>query len=299
MPAQGLESMPREHLLTYEESARVVSVMAAMGVCRVRLTGGEPTVRRGLEKLVAMLTAIEGIDEVSMTTNGHLFTKQAQALSEAGLGRINISLDSLDPEQFRAITRGGDLGRVLQSIDTAISYGLRPVKINMVVVRGFNEDQAERMIEAFGPRAESIEVRFIEWMPFEGTGGKRRHLPERELRERLGRRFRLEPLEPRTGGGPAVGWRVAESGLRIGFISPITEHFCHACNRLRLSADGHLRTCLSRDNTPNIRDLLRAGGSDEELSWALRQMVYGKVAGHEVHLRPDVSFEGVMTQIGG
>jgi len=299
MPASGLATMPRKQLLSYEESARVVAAMSAMGVRRVRLTGGEPTVRRGLDQLVGMLSAIEGIDEVSMTTNGHLFARQAQALAEAGLARINISLDSLDPEQFRAITRGGDLHRVLRSVDAAVAHGMLPVKINMVVVRGLNDHEVETMIDTFGPRADSVEVRFIEWMPFDGNGRSRRHLPERELRERLDRRYRLEPLPPSLDGGPAVRWRVAQSGLRIGFISPITDHFCQRCNRLRLSADGHLRTCLSRDNSPNIRDLLRGGISDEELSLALRRMVYAKVAGHEVHIRDDAAFEGVMTQIGG
>lgn len=291
--------MRRDELLSYEESARVVSSMASMGVRRVRLTGGEPTVRRGLAELIGMLSAIEGIDEVSMTTNGHLFARQARELTDAGLARINISLDSLDPESFRELTRGGDLRRVLNAIDVAIEHGLRPVKINMVVARGLNEEQAEKMIEFFGPRADSVEVRFIEWMPFDGNGGLRRHLPERELRERLARRFQLEPLPRSDDGGPAVGWRVAESGLKIGFISPITDHFCQRCNRLRLSADGDLRTCLSREDTPNLRDLLRGGINDEALSLALREMVYGKVAGHEIHLREGASFEGVMTQIGG
>jgi GTP 3',8-cyclase len=299
MPAEGFQSMPRDELLTYEESARVVRAMASMGVRRVRLTGGEPTVRRGLSQLVEMLAEIEGIDEVSMTTNGHLFAHQAKELADAGLARVNVSLDSLDPESFRKLTRGGDLRRVLKGIEVAIEHGLRPVKINMVVVRGLNEDQAEKMIAYFGPRADAVEVRFIEWMPFDGNGGLRRHLPERELRERLAQRYHLEPLPRTEEGGPAVGWRVAESGLKIGFISPITDHFCQRCNRLRLSADGDLRTCLSRENTPNLRDLLRGGVSDESLCWTLRKMVYGKVAGHEIHLREGISFEGVMTQIGG
>ena len=299
LPADGIAWMPREHLLTYEEIVRVVRVMGTMGIRRVRLTGGEPTVRKGLEDLITMLNDLGHLDEIAMTTNGHLFAKQAPALAKAGLRRVNISLDSLDPDQFRMLTRGGNLARVLGAVDAAIEVGLFPVKINMVVVRGVNDDQVEPMIEYFQPFAGKVEVRFIEWMPFDGNGARRFHVPARTLRERIASNYGLVPLRESVGGGPAVAWELQNSGLLIGFISPMTEHFCEGCNRLRLGADGNLRTCLSRENTPNVRDLLRNGTSDDALAWSLRQMVFAKVAGHEAHLRDDARFEGVMTQVGG
>jgi cyclic pyranopterin phosphate synthase len=243
---------------------------------------------------------VDGIDEISMTTNGHLFTKQAERLAAAGLRRINLSLDSLDPVQFRDITRGGDLARVLEAVKTAIAVGLTPVKINAVVVKGVNEDQIEAMIDYFSLMSDFVELRFIEWMPFDGNGARRLHVPEQSLRRRIAGRYGLErSVEPVIGGGPAVGWTIPSTGLKLGFISPMTEHFCHLCNRLRLSADGNLRTCLSRENNPNIRDLLRGGASEEELGWTIRKMVFGKVAGHEVDTGVSRAFEGIMTQVGG
>lgn len=311
MPAEGLDWMPREHLLTYEEIARVVGVFARMGVERVRLTGGEPTLRRGIADLVGRIARTPGIRDVSMTTNGHAFAGSARALKDAGLTRVNVSLDSVDPDVFRAITRGADLERVLAGIDAALEAGLTPVKVNCVVVGGVNDHGVEAMVEHFAARP-GTQLRFIEFMPF-GTGPSdalrplRRpdaadvhlHVPSKVLRERLSRRWALEPV-PRQGGGPSADVRL-DNGLVVGFISPITEHFCQACNRLRLQADGSLRTCLSRDRAPNLRDLLRAGASDDELEQAVRAQVFGKVAGHEAHLdgADRRAFEGVMTRIGG
>jgi len=295
MPAAGLDWMPRDHLLTYEELVRVVRVMAAMGVHRVRLTGGEPTIRAGIEDLVAMLAAVEGIDDLAMTTNAHLLARKAASLAEAGLMRINVSLDAIDPAIFRQITRGGDVARVLAGIEAAIAAGLTPVKINAVVVRGLNDHHVRALVEHFAPVADHVEVRFIEYMPFGGVGEERRHVPADEIRDKLPP---LEPL-PATSGGPATRFALP-SGQVVGFISPITEHFCQACNRLRLAADGHLRTCLSRDRTPSLRDLVRDGATDADLALALRRMVWQKVAGHEAHRDAGFrAFEGVMTRVGG
>jgi cyclic pyranopterin phosphate synthase len=234
------------------------------------------------------------VRDLSMTTNGHLFAAKAGAFAAAGLRRVNISLDSLDPEQFRRITRGGDLGRVVDAIDAARAHRLVPIKINAVIIGGENEDQVERLVERFAPHAADTMVRFIEWMPFDRNDPARRHVPARALRDRLG------PMEPlaAAGGGPATDFRLP-SGLRVGFISPITEHFCQACNRLRLQADGHLRTCLSREAKRSLRDLLRDGATDERLEAEIRERLWGKVAGHEAHLEDGQAFEGVMTAIGG
>lgn len=300
MPPEGLEWLPRDDLLTYEEITRIVGVMVRGGVHRIRITGGEPTVRRDLPELVQELSALPGIDDLSMTTNGHLFAKRAAEFAEAGLMRINVSIDTMDPDEFKRITRGGDLARVMNAIHSAIELGMTPVKLNAVMVAGENDDQIDALVDYFAPLAEHVQVRFIEAMPFTGGVDRRTHLSAAAMRGRLSRRFTLEPVGRRTGGGPATTYRLAETNLTVGFISPITEHFCDACNRLRLMADGHLRTCLSRDPAPSLRDVLRGGASDAELETAIRTQVWGKVPGHEAHLADDwKAFEGVMTRIGG
>ncbi|HHO52230.1 MAG TPA: GTP 3',8-cyclase MoaA [Deltaproteobacteria bacterium] len=299
MPAAGLRWMPREHLLSFEEIARIVAVFASMGVRKVRLTGGEPTVRSGLEDLVSQLSSIEGIEDLAMTTNGHLFARRAEAFALAGLDRINVSIDSVDPVQFRELTRGGELQRVLDAIEAARRARLRPVKLNCVVIRGTNDDQITAMVEAFADRPDVV-VRFIEFMPFSAVQRRRQHLPAAQMRARLEARYTLSPLGQRAGGGPAIEWRLEETGQRVGFISPITEHFCHACDRLRLQADGHLRTCLSREAAPSLREILRGGASDAELAQHLRERLWAKVAGHEAHLDGGSrAFEGAMTSVGG
>ena len=300
MPAEGLDWMPRDHLLTFEEIGRIVKVFASMGVRKVRLTGGEPTVRRGLEKLVGTIASVDGIEDLAMTTNGHLFAKWAPVFAEAGLKRINVSIDSVEPDQFRAITRGGDLARVIRAIAVSREVGLRPVKLNCVVIRDTNDDQVLAMVRRFAEWPD-VEIRFIEFMPFSEVDRQRRHVPAREMRARVEAALGpLEPLGRPAGGGPAVMWRLAQTGQRIGFISPITEHFCEACDRLRLQADGHLRTCLSREAAPSLRDLLREGLTDEELEQHLRVRLWNKVAGHEAHLDGDFrAFDGVMTSVGG
>lgn len=300
MPQEGLSWMPRKELLSYEEILRIVGVLVGMGVRRVRLTGGEPLVRSGLVELVRGLAAL-GLDDVAMTTNGHRLGAHAQALADAGLTRVNVSMDALDPEAFRSITRGGDISRVLEGIDAALAAGLGPVKINAVVVRDLNVHEVPKMVEHFGAYGDAVEVRFIEYMPFDGIDGHRRHVPESELRAMLPA---MEPLG-RGPGGPAVRYRLTEganAGQVVGFISPLTQHFCEACNRLRLQADGHLRTCLSREAAPSIRDVLRDGIDDPSLERLLRERVWGKVAGHEAHQLVDGEyrpFEGVMTSVGG
>lgn len=296
LPAEGVRWMPRDHLLSYEEIARLVRVFARLGVTGVRLTGGEPTVRRDLPDLIAALSAIEGIEDIAMTTNGHLLAGHASELARAGLRRVNISLDTLDPERFKALTRGGRVDRVLAGIEAALAAGLGPVKINCVVVRDHNEDDVVELVRHFGAWPDRVVVRFIEKMPFRNEGWQ--VVPSAVLRERLSRELTLEPVPRAVGQGPAGNWRVAETGQLLGFISPMTEHFCQACNRLRLGADGDLRTCLSRDDTPNLRDTLREGIDDDALEQLLRRMVWGKVAGHEAHTGAR-AFEGVMTQIGG
>ncbi len=296
LPATGVEWMARANLLTFEEIVRVVRCLASMGVTGVRLTGGEPTVRRGLPDLVRELAAIPGILDIAMTTNAHHLAKHAEALASAGLNRINVSLDTLDAERFVSLTRGGNVERVLAGIQAALEQGLTPVKINCVVVKGENEQDVLPLIEYFSQWPDAVQVRFIEKMPFgEDTYTT---VPSATLRQRVQQTLQLERVSRIAGRGPSVNWRVASTGQTIGFISPMTEHFCEQCNRLRLQADGNLRTCLSRDDSPNLRDVLRAGMTDDALAALLREMVWGKVAGHEAHTGKQ-NFEGVMTQIGG
>ena len=301
LPDEGLSWMPRAEVLRYEEIARIVAVMAPMGVRRVRLTGGEPTVRRDIEALVEAVASVPGIDDVSMTTNGHTLAKLAPRLAARGLRRVNVSLDSLDPVRFAAITRGGDLSRVLDGIAAARASGLTPIKINVVVMAGVNDDEVVHIAEYFREYAGDTIVRYIEAMPFE-TVRNAATVSAATLREHLGvlGPVRLDAAPP-VGGGPARYWTVGEGKLplRVGFIAPLTEHFCATCNRLRLLADGHLRTCLAHEDTPSLRDFLRSGVTDDALRAAIRGIVLGKPAGHEAHLPGGRPFEGVMTGIGG
>jgi cyclic pyranopterin phosphate synthase len=301
LPDEGLSWMPRADVLRFEEIARIVRVMAPMGVRRVRLTGGEPTVRRDIEALVEGVASIPGIDDVAMTTNGHTLAKLAPRLAARGLRRVNVSLDSLDPARFAQVTRGGDLARVLDGIAAARDAGLTPVKINVVVLAGTNDDEVVRIAAFFQEHAATTIVRYIEAMPFESLS-QGPTVPAATLRERLSSLGPVRPdAAPPVGAGPARYWTVGEGAraLRVGFIAPLSEHFCATCNRLRLLADGHLRTCLAHEDTPSLRDLLRGGATDAQLADAVRAIVRGKPAGHEAHLPGGARFEGVMTGIGG
>jgi cyclic pyranopterin phosphate synthase len=298
MPEEGMNWVPREQLLRYEEIARIVGVFAQLGVTKIRITGGEPTIRSDIESLVAAIAETPGITDVALTTNGHTLARQAERLHAAGLRRINVSLDTLRPDRFTALTRGGDLGRVLAGIAAARAAGMVPVKINAVLLQGENDDEVFDLVDFFGQDAATTELRFIEYMPFEARW--HRCGPSADVRRQIASRYTLLP-EPREGAaaGPARTWRVAESGLRVGFISPLSEHFCAGCNRLRLMVDGHLRTCLAHEDTPSLRDLLRAGASDQALADSIREMVMGKPDGHDCTVDGGEVFQGVMTGIGG
>jgi cyclic pyranopterin phosphate synthase len=297
LPEEGLTWLPREALLTYEEIQRLVGCFVALGVRRVRLTGGEPTLRRDLSRLVQGLAELPGLDDLSMTTNAHVLASMAGDLAEAGLHRINVSLDALDPDLFHRMTRGGDLARVLDGIDAALAAGLTPIKINTVVLEGENEDQVEPLLAWASERPADLQVRFIEYMPFEVRW--HRCVPGAVLRERILRTRAMEPEPAVQGGGPAVHWRLPESGAVVGFISPLSERFCAGCNRLRLTAEGDLRTCLSDDGTPPLTTLLREGASDAAIQDQIRALTLGKREGHGCEVDGGVPFEGVMTRIGG
>ena len=298
MPEDGLNWMPKGNILRYEEIARIVRVMATMGIRKVRITGGEPTVRADILSLVEAITATPGIDDVAMTTNGHTLASLAGPLADAGLNRINVSIDSLNPKRFAHLTRGGNLQRVLSGLEAALDVGLTPIKLNVVLLDGQNDDELDDFITYFSRYADVVQLRFIEYMPFEAR--KFQSVPAARVRAAIRENWTLKTHGVRgPTDGPAQQYRISETGLQIGFISPLSEHFCATCNRLRLMADGHLRTCLAHEDTPSLRDLLREGSSDRRLASAIQSMVLGKPVGHECEMDGGTLFEGVMTAIGG
>ena len=282
-----MQFQPRSALLTFEELERVIGVFAGLGVRKVRLTGGEPTVRNGIVELVQRVARVPGIEQVVMTTNGHLLAELAAPLRAAGLSAINVSVDTLDPERFRAITGRGDLARVLAGIDAAIAAGLT-VKTNAVALADLNGDEVIALCEDAWRRG--AVPRFIEHMPmsdgalFAAENGLSAAVIRRMLEQVFGP---LAPTEAGHDAGPARYWTIAaQPARRVGIISAMTEHFCDDCNRLRLTATGDLHACLGHDDATSLRDILRAGGSDEELIEAIARSVSGKRAGHAFGEKP-------------
>jgi len=295
MPAQGIELLPHSEILRYEEILTVAQAAVALGINKLRLTGGEPLVRSELTELVRMLSQIEGIDDIALTTNGVLLRKYATPLKEAGLKRVNVSLDTLKRDRYHHITRHGELDDVLDGIEAAKDAGLHPVKVNMVVMQGTNDDEVLDFARL--TLNDGWHVRFIELMPF-STDDHLAFVPTGEIKERL---LSLGPLETcltSHGNGPAQYFRFPEAKGTVGFISPISEHFCFNCNRLRLTADGKLRPCLLSDYEMDLKNPLRNGASLEELKELIRQAVAAKP--HRHHLAEGVLPKGrAMRQVGG
>lgn len=302
MPKEGVKLRPHEEILTFEELERVVRAAASIGITKVRLTGGEPLVRRGIVDLVRRLAAVPGIEDLAMTTNGILLARYAQALKEAGLDRVNVSLDSLRPERFRMITRFGKLEDVLEGIEAARKAGLTPVKINTVVIEGLNRDEVVDFARL--TLEDEWHIRFIERMPIGGVSPSEDgspgwgFVPMREVRRDIERA--LGPLHPAklSGNGPARYYRLEGAPGTIGFITPVSEHFCYQCNRLRLTADGRLRPCLLSDFEIDLRAYLRSGATVEEIAQVLKRGVLLKPERH--HLAEEIFPVGrVMSEIGG
>ena len=273
------------HWLSFDEIERVIRAFGELGVKRVRLTGGEPLVRKGLPGLAARLAALPGIEDLSLSTNATRMGKHAAALKDAGVTRINVSLDTLQPERFRQIT-GGKLEKVLAGLMAAKAAGFHPIKINMVVMKGVNDDEVEDMV-AFCIEHD-FTLRFIETMPVGDTGreASSQYVDLQEVKARLARRFELIPgVMP--GGGPARYVQVAGTDLRIGFITPISQHFCETCNRVRLAVDGTLYMCLGQEHRFELRPLLRAGIDDDGLREAIAKAIDLKPERHEFREKPD------------
>ena len=300
LPEKGIQWQARENLLSAEEIARVTEAAARAGVRRVRLTGGEPLVRPDIVEIVARIVSIHGIEEVSLTTNAMLLERLAGPLREAGLTRVNISLDTLVADKFRRITRGGNIDRLWQGIAAAEAAGLAPLKLNTVVVNGVNDDELPALARL--TMENPWHIRFIELMPVgnaQDWGDGFPCLPERhvsvwEMKSRLAM-FELQPATTPTGNGPARTFRIRGALGTVGFISPLGEHFCQNCNRLRLTADGYLRPCLLLDGEVNVREALRTGGP---LLALLQKAVDAKPEGHELLLQRYPESRR-MAQIGG
>lgn len=272
----------RQDLLTFEEIERVVRIFVGLGIEKVRLTGGEPLLRRGLPQLVSRLSVIPGVADLAMTSNGFLFAEQGPALREAGLRRISFSLDSLDPERFRKMTGRDGLNALLKAITLARELGLEPVKVNSVVIRDINDQEIESLAEF--ARTQNLSLRFIEFMPLDSARAWQKEMvvPGREILNRLQARFTLHPAPPRSPSETATRWAFAEGGGEIGIIAPVTEPFCGHCNRIRLTADGKIRTCLFSVQEHDMRPMLRGGGTDEEIEEWLRKVVWHKEERHHI-----------------
>ena len=274
-----------EDWLTFDEIERVIAAFGRLGVTRIRITGGEPLVRKNIAELAARLDALPGIDDLSLSTNATRMSKQAIALRKAGISRINVSLDSLQADRFKEITQG-KLDKVLAGLTAAKAAGFKPIKINMVVMAGVNDDEVEDMVDFCIEN--DFTLRFIETMPMGDTGrcATQHYVDLRTVRKRLERRFDLIPgVMP--GGGPARYVEVAGTELRIGFITPISQHFCASCNRVRLSVDGTIYLCLGQNDKFELQPLLRAGADDHELERAILTAIAQKPERHEFRDKPE------------
>jgi cyclic pyranopterin phosphate synthase len=299
MPAEGLPWLERTEILTFEEIARLVGLFAEMGVCDVRLTGGEPLVRKQFPRLAQMLAEIDAVNDLSVTTNGFSLERDAEALVRAGINRFNVSVDSLQRDRFFELTRRDALPQVLRGIDHLASFPeAHPIKINAVAVRGFTEDEVIPLAEF--ARRTPYEVRFIEFMPLDAdhAWNEDQVLTGAEIRDAIDAVYPLEP-QPREPHATARVYRFADGNGKIGFINPVSEPFCADCDRVRLTADGHLRTCLFSLNETDLRAPLRDGADDDELVQIIRDAVWLKELKHHVGEPGFIQPARSMSAIGG
>jgi cyclic pyranopterin phosphate synthase len=299
MPADGLPWLERQAVLRFEEIERVVRVFASMGVCDIRLTGGEPLVRRDFPALVAMLAKVDGVADLSLTTNGYLLERDAAALVAAGVNRVNVSLDTLAKDRFFQMTRRDSLAQVLRGLDTLAAHPeVHPIKVNAVALRGFTEQEAIPFAEF--ARTTAFQVRFIEFMPLDADHNwtADQVLTGEELRAIIDAVHPLEEM-PREPSATARVFRFRDGPGEIGFINPVSEPFCSDCNRVRLTADGKLRTCLFSVNETDLRAPLRDGASDDELAAIVRDAVWRKELKHHVGEEGFRQPPRTMSAIGG
>jgi len=291
--------VPRSHLLSFEEIERVVRLAVQLGIRKIRLTGGEPLLRHDIEKLVARIAAIPGIEDLAMTTNGFLFAEKARAIRDAGLRRVSFSLDSLNRDNFRKITGRDGLESVLASIQLAQELGFEPVKVNAVVIRDINQHELESLAQF--AREKNLSMRFIEFMPLDSARAWQKEMvvPGAEILRQLQAHFTLRPVANENPSSTSKRWAFADGRGEIGVIAPVSEPFCGHCNRIRLTADGKVRTCLFSVTEHDLRSQLRNGASDEALADWLRGVVWQKEARHHIGEPDFVSPPRSMSCIGG
>jgi len=301
MPQEGVSQFGHAEVLRYEEIQRIAVIAARRGISKIRITGGEPLVRKNAAQLVEQLARIEGIQDLSMTTNGILLAESAAGLRQAGLQRVNISMDSLDPEKYRQITRGGDLARVWAGISAARKVGLNPIKINIVAIAGFNDDEILDFARLSIP--EDLQVRFIEFMPIGESSQWHpdQSIPAAEVRRRIAALGSLSPLENgmNSADGPARLFKLPGAKGTIGLISPVSDHFCASCNRMRLTADGKLKTCLFSDEEVDLKSLIRSGVNDDILEKIIIQAISLKPLRHGTIIAGMKRCQRPMVKIGG
>lgn len=298
MPSSGVIPFEHKELLTYEEITKIIEVAATLGVKKIRITGGEPLARKNVAGLIAAIRGINGIEDISLTTNGLLLETYAKELSDAGLTRINVSLDSLKPGKYREITRGGDIGLVMKGIQSAEKAGLAPIKINMVPIRGFNDDEIEEFARI--TLSTPYHVRFIEFMPIGARDlwSKEKHIPTAEIRAVVEQIGALTPVRMRKNG-PARYFMLDGAAGVIGFISALTNHFCGDCNRLRVTSDGKIRPCLFSETEIDLKPALRNNTSDNEIERLLRLSIEVKPEGHNINHKNGFESLRAMSKIGG
>ncbi|GJM75170.1 GTP 3',8-cyclase [Paenibacillus macerans] len=305
MPAEGVVFQPHDEIMSYEEIAETVSALAPMGLRKLRITGGEPLVRKDLDKLIAMLSGIPGIEDIAMTTNGMFLAGKAAALKQAGLNRVNISLDSLRQDRFAMITRGGEVRRVLEGLQAAVEFGFDPIKLNVVLMKGVNDDEIRDFIALTLDKP--LHVRFIEYMPIGSATDSWRstYLPLSSVDEVCREAgWETEDVAGPRGNGPAESKRVVGAAGTFGLIHPVSEHFCDNCNRLRLTADGHIKACLYWSDELHVRPLAAAGDREGIRAMFLKALG-GKPKNHEMALALEKKQQSHtptvrrMSQIGG
>ncbi len=299
MPADNVEFMDRVHLLTFEEITRVVQVVSRLGIHRLRLTGGEPSMRKDLPVLIEMLSGVDGIDDIAMTTNAFFLKEQADSLRKAGLQRLNISLDALDPEKFKHVNRRDCLQQVLEGIQASAQAGFKSIKINAVAIRNFSETEIMRLVEM--GRSDGFEVRFIEFMPLDSdkTWERDKVLFGHEIVDLIRTRYDLVPIENSLEIGPASEYEFADGKGKIGIITAVSNPFCDHCNRIRMTADGKLRTCLFSTQETNLKELIRSGAEDVDIAEAVHRAVQEKEPGHKINLDDFERPQRAMHAIGG
>ena len=301
MPAEGIKGGKHSEFLSYEEMTRIIRVFSELGVRKVRFTGGEPLVRRNVISLIEQVGALPGITDLSLSTNAHLLGKQARQLKEAGLDRVNISIDSLDAESFSNITRGGELNTVIDGIDAALEAGLNPVKLNMVVMKGINDQEIEAMLDFAHQRG--ADLRFIETMPVGSSGkeGVAHYYPAEHILQRVKNHYGsdLLPFKTERGAGPAKYYKTADGVMTVGIITAMSQHFCEECNRVRLGNKGDLLLCLGQENSVSLRDAVRDGRPDEELQQLIRDAIGKKPERHNFMDDDNAAVVHDMSTLGG